>query len=281
VIEIWDKAATWLKEKLGALGGVQTSGFVEKVEGELYTTRQGFSMITQRMADRVQAKGGDLRYNTTARVIRHADGRVTGVTVAAGGKEETLACSAVVNTLPINEAARAFEPSLPSETLNAAHALRFRAIVFVGIKVKRPKVLRASFMYFREHSFNRITDLAYFAFQVDPPGSTLLVAEVTCDPKDRLWTDEAMVKEAVIADLVREDIIKREEVEETHVFRARHAHPMYTLGYEKALAALLDTFGKFPNLETAGRQGRFQYVNTHVAMKMGKEAADRLLARGI
>jgi protoporphyrinogen oxidase len=88
-----------------------------------------------------------------------------------------------------------------------------------------------------------------------------------------------LVREAVIADLVRENILRREEVEEVHVFRARHAHPMYLLGYEQALETLLKAFSSLKNLETAGRQGRFQYVNTHVAMRMGYEAADLLVER--
>src|SRR5262249_5995421 len=104
-------------------------------------------------------------------------------------------------------------------------------------------------------------------------------AEITCDPTDQLWSDETLAKESVIADLVREDILTRDEIEAMHVFRSAHAHPMYTLGYERALAELLGALGELRNVETAGRQGRFQYVNTHVAMKRGYEAADRLLAR--
>ncbi|PIR16132.1 MAG: FAD-dependent oxidoreductase, partial [Elusimicrobia bacterium CG11_big_fil_rev_8_21_14_0_20_64_6] len=106
-----------------------------------------------------------------------------------------------------------------------------------------------------------------------------LVAEVTCDAGDQIWSDEALVEERVVADLERENILSRGEIEETHIFRARHAQPMYTLGYEQALAALLAAFDGLGNVETCGRQGRFQYVNTHVAMKMGYEAADRLLSR--
>lgn len=276
-VEIIDKMKSLVRRKKK---GIQTSGYVEKVEGELYTTRQGFSMITQRMADRFAQKGGDLRLNATAvRILRQGE-RVTGVVVKAQGREETLHCEGLVNTLPINEAAGAFDPVLDSEALSAAAALRFRAIVFVGLKVKRSPVLPASFMYFREHSFNRITDLSHFSFKIEPPGSTLLVAEVTCDPKrDVVWSDDAAAKDAVLADLLRENVVSKSEVEEMVVFRAKHAHPMYTLGYEKALQTLLAAFGKISNLETAGRQGRFQYVNTHVAMKMGYEAADRLLAR--
>jgi hypothetical protein len=51
------------------------------------------------------------------------------------------------------------------------------------------------------------------------------------------------------------------------------------LNYEEHLARLLTFFGDTANLETAGRQGRFAYINTHIAMKMGHEAADRLMAK--
>jgi protoporphyrinogen oxidase len=64
-----------------------------------------------------------------------------------------------------------------------------------------------------------------------------------------------------------------------HVFRAQHSYPIYTLHYEDHLARLLEFFGALSNMETAGRQGRFAYINTHVAMKMGYEAADRLMAK--
>ena len=196
-----------------------------------------------------------------------------------GGKRR-IPCSAIINTLPINEVVRLVSPALPPEALAAAGKLRFRAIVFVGLQVRRPRVLPASFMYFREHSFNRITDLSSFGFDIRPAGSTLLVAEVMCDPNvDRTWDDGAYAAKLVIDDLAREKILAADEIEETHVFRARHAHPMYTLGYEKAAAAAIGAIESLENAETAGRQGRFQYVNTHVAMKMGYEAADRLLNR--
>ena len=276
-LEWTEKLAESVRRRVS--GGVQTKGFVEKVAGDLYTTREGFSMITRRMAERLEQAGGRILYSTRVVGLRRTGDAVTGVDVEDANGRRTLPCAAVVNTLPINEAARLFQPPLDETALAAADKLRFRAIVFVGLKVRRPQVLPASFMYFREHSFNRITDLSHFSFHIEPAGRTLLVAEVTCDPKDALWSDEKLAKEAVIADLVREKLLSRDEIEETHVFRARHAHPMYTLGYEAALETLLKAFSSLKNVETAGRQGRFQYVNTHVAMKMGYEAADHLLAR--
>jgi protoporphyrinogen oxidase len=268
ILEFLDKAASR-----------KIAGFVEKVEGELWTTKRGFSLICERMAEDYLKKGGELRLSTRAVAIKREGGKVVSVELERGGARETLPCAGIVNTLAIGDAARMFAPPLAKEALDAAGKLRFRAIVFVGLKIRRPQVLRASFMYFREHSFNRITDLAHFGFQMDPPGTTLLMAEIACDPKDAFWTDEKAAVEAVTADLAREKIVERGDIMAAHVFRARHAYPVYTLGYEKALGALLAAFAGLDNAETAGRQGRFQYVNTHIAMRMGVSAADALAGK--
>jgi protoporphyrinogen oxidase len=279
ILEFLDKAAAALKRTFSRGAALKTEGYVEKVEGELWTTKRGFSMICERMADDAVKKGARLMLSTRVVGLKREGARVVGVEVESAGKRETLACSGIVNTLAISEAANLFSPALGPEAAAAAAALRFRAIVFVGLKVRRPKVLRASFMYFREHSFNRITDLAHFGFHMDPPGTTLLVAEIACDPSDAIWSDEKKAVDAVVADLAREDIVAPSEVASSLVFRTRHAQPMYLLGYETALKTLLDAFAGLDNAETAGRQGRFQYVNTHVAMKMGFDAADRLAAK--
>lgn len=279
LLESLDKAAAAFKRTFSLGGAVKTEGYVEKVEGELWTTKRGFSMICDRMAEDAVAKGAELLLSTRAVGLKREGGRVTAVEVESGPERRTIPCSGVINTLAINEVPRLFAPSLGPDADAAAKALRFRAIVFVGLKVNRPKVLRASFMYFREHSFNRITDLAHFGFHMDPPGTTLLVAEIACDPSDKIWSDEALAVDAVVADLVREGILKREEILSHTIFRTRHAQPMYLLGYEKALKTLLDAVEALSNAETAGRQGRFQYVNTHIAMKMGFDAADRLNAK--
>jgi protoporphyrinogen oxidase len=258
---------------------IATRGYVEKVEGNLYTTREGFSLITQKMGARLINAGTKLMLGSMVlKIVREAS-NVTSVVVSKNGQEEKIACRALINTLPINETALSFSPNWSEDVLAAAQKLRFRAIVFVGVKVRRKQVLKASFMYFREHSFNRITDFSHFGFKIKPDGHTILVAEIACDPQDRLWNDEAFVKETLITELVIENILQSSEIVEMHVFRARYAHPMYTLGYEKDLGILLKALGSLENFETAGRCGRFQYVNSHIAMKMGQEAAQSLCSR--
>lgn len=277
ILELLDKIRLGAQNRLSR--PVKTEGFVEKVEGNLYTTRQGFSLITQRMGEQVIAQGGTIELNATVTRILRNDKHIYTVEYVQDNTTKRIECRGVINTLPINEAVLIIEPPPDAQVLQAARALRFRALVFVGLLVRKERVLPSSFMYFRQHSFNRISDLAQFGFEIIPQGCTLLVAEISCDVTDRVWSDDDFAKQAVLEDLIAEKLLTREDVIEMHVFRARHAYPIYTLYYEQHLARLLQFFDQLANAETAGRQGRFAYINTHIAMKMGYQAADRLITK--
>jgi protoporphyrinogen oxidase len=277
ILEFLDKIRASAQSRLGQ--SVKTDGFVEKVEGNLYTTKQGFSLITQRMADEVVKQGGRVELNATVTRVQRDGNRMCAVEYLQNGASRSIECSSVINTLPINEAIALIQPSPADGIAQSARALKFRALVFVGLLVRKEQVLPSSFMYFRQHSFNRISDLAQFGFHIAPSGCTLLVAEISCDVNDRAWNDEPFAKQAVLDDLIAEELVTRADVIEMHVFRAQHAYPIYTLHYEAHLARLLEFFDDLPNMETAGRQGRFAYINTHIAMKMGYEAAERLIAK--
>lgn len=277
ILEFLDTLRTRARNRLGH--AVQTDGFVEKVEGNLYTTQQGFSLITQRMADQIAQRGGRVELEAEVTRIYCEGKRARLIEYAQGGEQKQIEGSGVINTLPINEAILMMSPPPNDAIMQSARALKFRALVFVGLLVRKDKVLPSSFMYFRQHSFNRISDLAQFGFHIQPDGCTLLVAEISCDVTERVWRDEPFAKQAVLDDLIAEKLLTRDDVIEMHVFRAQHAYPIYALHYEDHLARLLEFIGDFSNGETAGRQGKFAYINTHIAMKMGSETADRLIGK--
>ncbi|MBI4599365.1 FAD-dependent oxidoreductase [Candidatus Uhrbacteria bacterium] len=256
----------------------RTERFVEKIEGEIFTTRRGFSLIAERMGGEIVKLGGSIHLNKKVTELFVADGRVSSVRVVDGDVEEILDCDHVISTIPINLLGGLANPAPDKKVLGAAEKLKFHGTLFVGLVVNRGKVLPASFMYFREISFNRIMDLSYFGIEVKPNHGTILIAEINCETSDFVWIEENHAKEIVINDLIRENLIAPEEILECHIFKASHAYPMYLLNYEKHLQTLLDWVGDLSNLQTIGRQGRFQYVNSHVAMKMAYQAADNIIS---
>jgi protoporphyrinogen oxidase len=133
-------------------------------------------------------------------------------------------------------------------------------------------------MYFRDKSFNRLTDLAHFRMEITPPNSTILVAEITCQPGDPYWTDEAATKKEAVTELISEGLFQESDLINVHVFKSENGYPIYEVGYEERLKTALAAVKSVGNFESIGRQGRFAYVNTHIAMKMGYEAAARAAA---
>ena len=257
---------------------MDTEQFVEKTEGDIFTTRRGFSMIAERIMSQIESLGGTVRLNTSAKQLNIADNRIESIKTSIGKIEEIVECDHVISTLPLGVLVKLAYPAPPKEVQEAAARLKYRATVFVGTVVRRKPVLPASFMYYREISFNRIMDLGYFGIDINPEDATILIAEVNCETSDFIWIEENHAKEMVINDLVKEGLLDKNEILETHVFKAPHAYPIYLLNYEKDLKVLFDWVDSIKNLQTIGRQGRFQYINSHVAMKMGYNAADAIIS---
>lgn len=250
--------------------------FIENVDGQLYTTKIGYRGIINKMVEDIEKNGGKVRLNSEVVKININDNQVEEIIINSG-ENRSFKIDALINTIPINEAILMVSPEVSESLKKSSESLEFRALVFVGVLVNKPKVLPVSFMYFREHSFNRVYDSSYFSHDTVLPGTTILVAEISSGKKDRWWTDDSYCKEMVLKDLLREKVIGEEDVLEMNVYRYEYGYPIYKLGYEQHLNNLLDYIRNIKNFETAGRQGRFQYVNGHIAMQMGFKAAERLI----
>lgn len=252
-----------------------TNHFVENVDGQLFTTKIGYRGIINKMAEDIKKNGGKIYLNSEVIKIKIDNDRVREITVKSE-KIREFKVNALINTSPINKAILMISPPVNKTLKQSSESLGFRSLVFVGVLVNRPKVLPVSFMYFREHTFNRIYDSSYFSHDTIIPDTTILVSEISSDKEDRWWNDDEYCKKMVLRDLQREDIVKKEDILEMNVYRYEYGYPVYRLGYEKHLSNLFDYVKSIENFETAGRQGRFNYINGHIAMQMGFEAAKNI-----
>jgi len=257
------------------IGRKSTKHFVENVDGDLYTTKLGYRGIMNKIAGNIENNGGKIHLNSEVKKIKIISGLVKEITIEAG-EVYNFRIDSLINTIPISKAVRMISQEENEDLKESSKNLEFRALVFVGILVNKPKILPVSFMYFREHSFNRIYDSSYFSHNTTLPDTTILVAEISSSLEDRWWTDDKYCRKMVLHDLFREDIIAREDILEVNVYRYEYGYPIYKLGYEKHLENLLRYVEAIRNFQTAGRQGRFQYINGHIAMQMGFEAATKI-----
>ncbi len=101
--------------------------------------------------------------------------------------------------------------------------------------------------------------------------------EITCDQGDAIWhADPDQLIERVANSLAELGLLHMNEVGGGFVTREAHEYPIYTLSYREHREAILAYLSRFTNLQTIGRQGRFQYGNMDHAIDMGLAAAENL-----
>ena len=61
------------------------------------------------------------------------------------------------------------------------------------------------------------------------------------------------------------------------MFRLKHAYPIYLKGFDESLDSIYQYLNSIPNVITAGRQGNFQYINSHIAIRYGYNAANKII----
>lgn len=249
--------------------------FVENVDGHYYTTNRGYIGIVEKIVSTFKNSGGKIHLKSEVSEIIVNNNWVKKIKIKSNNCNN-YKFDGFINTAPISEFIRMMKSTAPKYILNSANFLEYRALVFVGVLVNKPRVLPVSFIYFRQHIFNRVYDSSYFGHDTVIPDTTILVAEISCKAGDKRWNNEKYCKEMVIKDLINENIIEEKNILETHSYRYKYGYPIYKLGYEKHLNNIIKYIGNIENLETAGRQGLFQYINSHIAMQMGFEVAEVL-----
>ncbi len=108
----------------------------------------------------------------------------------------------------------------------------------------------------------------------DPTDRTVLTAELPCSLGDDLWqaSDEELV--AIVVETLRAAELPAAPVAEAVVRRVPSAYPVYPVGIEPQVEAVLAAVESRLGLLTFGRQGLFAHDNTHHALAMAWAAAD-------
>jgi protoporphyrinogen oxidase len=106
----------------------------------------------------------------------------------------------------------------------------------------------------------------------DPPGTTVLCAELPCWPGDDLWQSSADDLGAVVADACAREGLPTVRPVAVEVARLPRVYPVYRPGFEWELARA-ELAVAAAGVVTLGRQGLFVPDNSHHALAMGRAAA--------
>ena len=196
------------------------------------------------------------------------------------GKEHKIkANEAIISTIPLHVLTKLLNKKDENIT-NALNQLKYMDIIFVYLFVNKPKISNDHWLYFPDADiiFNRAVEFSNWSPKMCPEGKTSLCLDMTSFDKDPVWNmkNEEIVNKC-IADCDRIGLVKKEEVFDSLVVRAKNAYPVYDIGYMDRLTKLVKSIEQSKKIYCLGRTGIFRYHNSDGSIEMGFELAKNLL----
>ena len=256
-------------------------GFKPLGSGRFYYPRNGYGQISEAYAHAACDLGATLYLGHPVTTITQpgASGKTWVIEAGRDKSVRTIDADYLWSTIPIPVLARVMQPPAPPAVLEAAAALRFRAMVLVYLELPVDRFSEFDAHYFpgAETRMTRMSEPKNYAAREEPHGKTTLCAELPCAVTDECWTlDDVSLGNLIAVDLERAGIPLPAPPTWVHVRRLQQAYPIYVTGYERAFETLDQWASSLPNLLSYGRQGLFAHDNTHHALAMAYAAADCL-----
>lgn len=240
--------------------------------------RGGYGQIVEALGAAARRAGAriELGAEVTGVALGPDGGRVT----LAGGR--AITARRVWSTIPVTALAAISDPPPPPAALAAAARLGYRSMLLVYLALDRPRytAFDAHYLPAGATPVTRVSEPKNYRDGDDPPGTTVLCAEIPCDAGDALWRADDEALGAVAADALEGAGLPRPAPRAVEVVRLRHAYPILRAGYDELLAEVERWAAGQPALLTLGRQGLFVHDNLHHALAMAWAAAGCLGADG-
>lgn len=242
-------------------------------------TRGGIGTLQRRLAEHVRAHGGRILPGMRAAGLERRGRTVRRIMFAGGAKAGPF--DHVVSTIPLPALARMALEDRAEEILRRA-PLPFRGLVFVFLRIARPKLTDYHWIYFPEPAlpFQRCTEFSHFGAGMCPPGATGVALEVPGSPGEDAWTrPDAEIAGRCIEALVALGLLAPDQVLGFDVVRVRHAYPVQVVGFAEHAREVLDAIAEVAeNVVSIGRQGLFRYCNMDECLAMAAAVAPRIAA---
>ena len=247
-------------------------------KGMFYYPQGGFGQISEALFTTALKAGADIRLNSkVTRLFSGADGH--RVEFEHQDELQSVDVQHIWSTIPLTLLTRLVEPAPPENVTAAARSLRFRGmlLIYLVLDTQQFTPFDAHYLPGADIRITRLSEPRNYSARSEPRGTTVLCAELPCQPDDEIWSlkDESLGK-LVLEDLAQAGIPVECHVRQVKVRRLPQAYPLYPVGFEQAFDLLDSWADGLSNVLTFGRQGLYAHDNTHHALYMARSAAECL-----
>lgn len=251
-----------IEDVVRAAIGIRTEGYTHQ-SIFYYPLHGGFEAIPRGVAKPIS---NIIRLSTPVREVRKA-----GEQFKVNG--ELFDC--VVNTIPLPDFIK-FVPEFPDAARAATEKLLFNSLTSVAVGLNHNNTPAYSWIYLphsEQGPANRITYLNNYSPHVAPPGKSLILAEATSAGAPR--KDPAFIHE-IVGGLHHAGLIHKSDVVLTHATTVPYAYVIFDHDFRAKIDASLAGVESL-GIESLGRFGRFEYINSDHCVSKAFALADKLI----
>ncbi len=247
-----------------------------------YPQHGGIGQIGRKYAEKIESMGGTIHLESPVRRIEIEDGVARRVVWEFRGKERSIECDEIVNTIPLPRILETFSPAIGPDVVHSISQLQYSCIVFVYLEVDKPSVSPDHWIYLpqKDLTIHRISEFKNFSDEVAPGESTVICCEITCREGDQHWNmTMEQASDVALTDLAKLGLVERGSARAIDMHKLHYAYPIYDLTYKEHLNVLKRAAKEVRNLHTTGRQGLYRYNNMDHSIAMGRRVA-KTIAKG-
>ena len=264
---------------LNALLGFQKS---KSLINEFYYPLEGPGMMWEGFKSAILSQGGQIRLNSEAVSLHHANGRIVNVLCCINENEIIeMPVSHLISSMPIDQLIARLDPQAPDNVLEAANKLDYRSFILVGLIIEKKSLFPDQWLYIQDPKIRvgRIQNFKNWSLAMVPdPQKTSLGMEYFCTDGDELWSmsDSELIRLAT-KELAGLGLAQYKDILNGFVIRQPDAYPIYDEDHNEHLRVVRDFLGTIENLQTIGRNGMHRYNNMDHSMYTGMLSAKNVL----
>ena len=291
-LSVWAVIKDMITKKLGKKNDTDTE--TSLIEQFIYP-KYGPGQLWEIVAEEVKKKGGHLQMNAEVIKVHVQNDHVTSVDYKLpDGTIKNISCDYLLSTMPIKDLVGAItDIEVPQEVLRIARELPYRDFITVGLCVKQLKIKNMTkiksfkdrvpdtWIYIQERDV-KIGRLQIFnnwsPYLVNDYENTMWIGlEYFCTEGDEMWEmdKDAFIKMA-IDELVKIDIINKDDVLDACQVKIRKAYPSYYGSYYE-LGKVKNWLDGIDNLYCLGRNGQHRYNNMDHSMLTAMECVRNIM----
>jgi len=272
------KGLSLLSALTNALLGVQNAKSL--INQFLYPTN-GSGMMWQQMRQFIEQAGGEVHLNSKITRIKCLNNRITHIILLHNQETMQLSATNVISSIPITSLVRMLDINKTSQIESAVESLSYRALLIINLIIDKENVFPDQWIYIHTPGVKvgRIQNWKNWSSAMVPdPEKSCIGMEYFCSRGDEMWVaQDALLVEKATDELMQLGFIQSTaEVKDGWVVRQAKAYPVYKGAYQQNLDQIVQFLSKIDNLQTVGRNGRYQYNNMDHSMTSGMLAANNI-----